>query len=86
MNIYGWLVTGYNALIAPFPAPLRWLLTVALLVGVVVLFINLIRSSWLFLLVLLLLLPFLLPLVWGVLMDLVNFILYLTGQAGLRGA
>jgi len=84
MGIFQVLVNAYNAVIASFPPALQWLLTVALLVGVAVLFVHLIRSSWLFVLLLILLLPVLFPLVWSVFLGIWHFLLYLLVQVGLR--
>ena len=84
MGVYQLLVNAYNQIISAFPAPLGWLLTVALLVGVVALFVHLIRSSVLWVILLLLLLPVLFPLVWSVFLGIWHFILYLLVQVGLR--
>lgn len=84
MGIYQVLVTAYSRIIAAFPPPLAWLLTVALLIGVVVLFIHLIRSSLLYVILLVVLLPFLLPLVWSVFVGIWEFLMYLLVQVGLR--
>ncbi|HEY2003941.1 MAG TPA: hypothetical protein VGH44_02390 [Candidatus Saccharimonadia bacterium] len=84
MGIYQILVSAYNQIISVFPPVLQWLLTVALLVGVVVLFVHLIRSSWLFVLLLVLLLPVLFPLVWSVFLGIWHFLLYLLVQVGVR--
>jgi hypothetical protein len=78
------LVRAYNSLLAPFPAPLQWLLTVALLVGVAVLFFHLIRSNILFVILLIIFLPFLVPVLWSVFLGIWHFILYLLVQAGVR--
>jgi len=84
MGIYQVLVTAYNQLISAFPPVLQWLLTVALLVGVAVLFVHLIRSSLVWVILLVLLLPVLLPIVWGVFLGIWHFLLYLLVQLGLK--
>ena len=84
MGIYQVLVTAYNQLISAFPSVLQWLLTVALLVGVAVLFVHLIRSSLVWVILLVLLLPVLLPIVWGVFLGIWHFLLYLLVQVGLK--
>lgn len=84
MGIYQLLVNAYYQIISGFPAPLQWLLSLAILVGVVVLFMHLIRSSWIWLLVLVLLLPVFIPILWRIFLDIWDFILFLLVQAGLR--
>jgi hypothetical protein len=84
MGIYQLLVNAYYQIISAFPAPLQWLLTLALLFGVAILFLHLIRSSWIFLILLVILLPVLIPLVWGVFLGLWHFLLFLLTQTGLR--
>ena len=81
MFIYQLLVTAYNNLISVFPQPLQWLLTVALLIGVAILFWHLITRNLLFIILLVIFLPFLIPLLWSVFMGLWDFILYLFGQS-----
>ena len=84
MGIYEILVRAYNQILAPFPAPLQWLLTVALLIGVAVLFYHLIRSNILFVILLVLFLPFLIPVLWSVFLGIWHFLLYLLVQVGVR--
>ena len=86
MGIYQVLVNGFNTVMAVFPGPLRWVLTVLILIAVIFTLVRLVASSWIFLIVLVLLLPVLLPLLRGVLSDLWNFVLFLLTQVGLRGA
>jgi hypothetical protein len=50
----------------------------------VVLFLHLIRSSWIWLLVLVLLLPVFIPILWQVFLDIWHFVLFLLVQTGLR--
>jgi hypothetical protein len=84
MGIYNLLVNAYNQILAPFPLPLQSLLTLALLVGVAVLFFHLIRANILFLVLLILFLPFLFPILWGLFIQLWNFIIFLLVQVGIR--
>ena len=84
MGIYQLLVTAYNQIMSVFPPVLQWLLTVALLVGVAVLFVHLIRSSIWWVILLVILLPVLFPLVWSIFLGIWHFILYLLVQTGLK--
>ena len=84
MGIYQVLVTAYNQLISAFPSVLQWRLTVARVVGVAVFFVCLIRSSLVWVILLVLLLPVLLPIVWGVFLGIWHFLLYLLVQVGLK--
>jgi hypothetical protein len=84
MNIYSVLVNAYYQLIAIFPPVIQWLLTVALLVGVAILFWHLITRNLLFLIILVILLPFLIPVLWNVFAGIWDFILFLLVQVGIR--
>lgn len=77
MNIYEDLVMLYDRFLALFPAPLQWLVTLLVVIGLIVGFINLIRQSWLFLILLLLLLPAIFPILQRLISDLYRFFLYL---------
>ena len=51
----------YDKFLQLFPAPLHWLVSLIVLVAIVVAFFNLIRYHWMFLILLILLLPFIFP-------------------------
>ena len=77
MSFYTYLVNLYNQFLAIFPPPIQWLVTLAVLVGLAVGFFNLIRTNWLFLLLLIVLLPVVVPILQHLVSDLYNFFLYL---------
>lgn len=77
MGFYDFFVNTYNQFLAIFPAPLQWVITLLVVVGLVVGFINLIRTNALFLIVLILLLPAFIPIFQRFFTDLYNFFLYL---------
>ena len=82
MGLYQTLVNVYYALLSPFPPLLQWLITLVLLIALVVGLIGLIRRNVLFVIILLVLLPFLLPVVWRLVMELYQFVLFLVSQVG----
>ncbi|MBW3538422.1 hypothetical protein KY386_02930 [Candidatus Parcubacteria bacterium] len=86
MNFYSFFVNLYNQFLALFPPPLQWLITLLAVIGIVVAFVGLIRYNWLFLLLLILLLPFIFPILQRFFSDLFAFFLYLLGLLGLRAA
>ena len=77
MGWYDFLVNTFNQFLAIFPAPLQWLITLIVLIGLIVGFINLIRYNALFLILLILLVPALIPILQRFFSDLYNFFLYL---------
>ena len=85
MDLYSFLTNAYNQFLALFPAPSHWLVTLIVLIGLVVAFANLIRINWLFLILLILLLPAIFPIVQNFTHDLYQFFWYLWGivRAGL---
>ncbi|MGH8896560.1 MAG: hypothetical protein ACRDZ4_05915 [Egibacteraceae bacterium] len=84
MNLYQDLVALYDRFLALFPPPLQWLVTLIVVIALIVGFINLIRHSWLFLILLLLLLPAIFPILQRFFGDLYRFFLYLVGLLGTR--
>ena len=76
-NWYSFFVTTYNQFLAIFPPPLQWLITLIIIIGLAVGFINLIRTNALFLILLILLVPALIPILQHFFADLYNFFLYL---------
>ena len=77
MAWYDFFVTTYNQFLAIFPAPLQWIITLLIVIGLVVGFINLIRTNALFMIVVVLLLPAFIPVLQRFFGDLYNFFLYL---------
>lgn len=77
MAWYDFFVNTYNQFLMIFPAPLQWLITLLIVIGLVVGFINLIRTNALFLIVVVLLLPAFVPILQRFFADLYNFFLYL---------
>lgn len=80
MNFYQTLVDLYNSFLALFPVPVQWLVTLVVLVVLISTFIGMIRGNALFIIVLIVLLPFLIPVLQHFFVDLYNFFLYLVGQ------
>ena len=79
MNLYQTLVNIYNGFLALFPPPVQWLVTLIVLVALISAFIGLVRHNALFVIVLIVLLPVLVPILQHFFTDLYNFFLYLVG-------
>ncbi|MGH8903414.1 MAG: hypothetical protein ACRDYA_17510 [Egibacteraceae bacterium] len=77
MNIYQDLVALYDRFLALFPPPVQWLVTLIVVIALVIGFIRLISRSWLFLILLIVLLPAIIPLLQRFFGDLYRFFLYL---------
>lgn len=77
MDFYNYFVNLYNQFLSLFPQPIQWLVTLLVVIGLVVAFINLIRFNWIFLIVLIVLLPAIFPILQRLFADLYNFFLYL---------
>jgi hypothetical protein len=82
MSWYNFFVNTYNAFLALFPLPVQWLITLIVVIALVAAFINLIRYNWLFLILLVLLLPVIFPVLQRFFADLYNFFLYLLSLLG----
>ena len=82
MNFYQILVNLYAQFLAIFPPPLQWLVTLALIIGLIGAFIALLRHNILFVVLLIVLLPFIAPIVQRFLLDLYNFFLFLIQSLG----
>jgi hypothetical protein len=82
MDLYRELVALYDRFLALFPAPLQWLVTLLVVIALIIGFINLIRQSWLFLIILILLLPAIFPILQRFIFDLYGFFLYLIRLLG----
>lgn len=79
MNLYSFLVTTYNSFISIFPGPLQWLATLLILIGFVGALIALVRHHILFLILIIILLPFLIPVLARFFSDIYTFFIYLLG-------
>ncbi len=77
MNLYTYLVDLYNNFLAIFPVQLQWIVTLLVIIGLVMAFINLIRFNGIFLIVLIVLLPAIFPILQHFFSDVYNFFLYL---------
>jgi hypothetical protein len=77
MNFYQTFVDIYTSFLSLFPVQLQWVITLLFLIGLVGAFIALIRYNALFLILLILLLPFVAPILQRFFQDLYNFFLYL---------
>ena len=74
MNVYHFLTATYNQFVGIFPASIQWLVTLLILVGVIGVLISLVRYSKLFLIVVVLLVPFMLPVLVRFGQDVYRFI------------
>ncbi len=77
MNAYDFLVNTYNSFLAIFPPSTQWLVTLFVLLGVIGAAVSMVRSNWLALIVIVLLLPFLLPVLQHFISDILHFFSYL---------
>lgn len=80
MNLYQALVDFYNTFLSLFSVPVQWLVTLIVLVALISTFIGLVRHNALFVIVLIVLLPVLIPVLQHFFTDIYNFFLYLVGQ------
>jgi hypothetical protein len=77
LNFYDQFVSLYDRFLSLVPVQLQWLMTLLVVVGLVAAFINLIKANWLFLILLILLVPAISPVLQHFFGDLYNFFLYL---------
>lgn len=77
MGLFQFLTGWYDAFLSIFPGPLQWLISLIVIIGLVGAFIALIRQSWWFLLLLVILLPFMIPVLQHLFSDLWAFFQYL---------
>ena len=82
MNFYQILVNFYDQVLAIFPPPLQWLITLVIIIGLVSFFFGLIRHDLLFIILLVVLLPFMLPVIVHFVRDIYQFFLFLVHQLG----
>lgn len=81
-SIYDVLVHGYYQVISVFPPAVQWIVTLALLVGLVMGLLALVRANALFLILLVLLLPAMIPVLGKLIGDLWGFLLFVIHQLG----
>lgn len=84
MDFFSFFVNLYNQFLAIFPPSLQWLITLIVVIGLVAGFINLIRHNGLFLIVLILFLPIVIPVLQHFFADLYHFFLYLLSLLGVK--
>ena len=84
MQIYDFLVHEYFQVLAFFPAPLAWFVSLAALILFIVVFIGLIRNNALFLILLVILLPVFIPVLARLFNDMYLFFVFLLHQVGSR--
>lgn len=77
MSFYSFFVTLYNEFLALFPSPIQWLVTLIVVIGLAAAFYNLIRHNALTLVILIVLLPFIFPVLQHFFADIYNFFIYL---------
>lgn len=82
MDLYAFLVGLYSTFLSLFPAPVQWLVTFVVLIGLIAGFWVLVRHNWLFIILLVLLLPVFIPILQHFFSDLYNFFLYLLSILG----
>lgn len=80
-NIYTILVNGYFHVLSAFPSAVAWVVSLVILIGLVFTFMALIRANFLFVIVLVLFLPMLIPIFWRLLTDVYMFFLFVLHQA-----
>lgn len=79
MSFFDFFTSLYNQFLSLFPPSLQWLITLGVVIGLVVGFIGLIRHNAIFLIVLVLFLPIVIPVLRQFFNDIYNFFLYLLG-------
>ncbi len=84
MGLYNFLVQTYSQFLGIFPAPVQWLVTIAVLVALAVAFFALIRHGGLMLILLVVLVPIVVPVLQRFFSDLYRFFVYLLQLVHLR--
>jgi hypothetical protein len=77
LDFYSFLVGWYNAFLNIFPPQLQWVVTLLIVIGLVGAFVSLVRNNWIALVVVVILLPFLIPIFQHFVTDIYHFFLYL---------
>ncbi len=70
----------YEKFLTLFPTPLHWVVSLIVLVSLAVAFFTLIRFHWIFLLLLVILLPLAFPVMKSIFTGLYDFVFYLIHQ------
>lgn len=83
MGVYNWLVQGYYQFLAMFPEQMQWLVSLVVLVAFVWLFVVLVAGNALFLILLALFLPVVIPILLRLLTDFYQFFWFLLHQLGI---
>ena len=79
----GFITAAYNQFLSLFPAPLQGLVSLIVLIALAVGFIKLIRYHWLFILVLIILVPLLIPVFRSFFLGIWQFALFLWSKAAI---
>ena len=77
MSLYDWLVGWYNQFLAVFPAGLRWLVTLVILIGLIGAFAALLHRGWIVLVLVVILLPVWVPVLQHFLAGIWDFLVFL---------
>jgi uncharacterized membrane protein YkgB len=80
MGLYNLLVNAYDSVLAVFPPQLQWIITLLMLIGFVGAVVSLLRHNVLALIIIILLLPFLIPVLQHFFTDLYAFFKFLVDQ------
>jgi hypothetical protein len=79
VSVYNFLVTTFNHFIALFPASIQWLVTVLVLIGLVGALISLVKQHLIFIILAIILLPFIVPVLGKLIGEIIAFFVYLAG-------
>ena len=79
MNLYDFLVNVYDSFIGFFPPELQWVVTLLILLGVIGVFVAMVRHNILLIVIVIILLPFLIPVLARFIQDILNFFRHLIG-------
>jgi hypothetical protein len=77
VNLYSFLVNAYNSFLGIFPPELQWVVTLVIVIGFVGAFFSIIRHNVIAIVIMIVLLPFLIPVFARFLADIYHFFLYL---------
>jgi hypothetical protein len=84
LNVYSYLVNGYFQILGHFPPALAWLVSLAVLIAFVTLFLSLVRANLWFLILLAIFLPVVIPIIVRLLTDAFMFFVFLVRQLGVK--
>lgn len=71
----GW----YQSFLSLFPQPIWWLVSAIVLVSIIGAFFVLVRTHWIFIIILIILFPFFIPIFRNFFGEIYSFVLYLWG-------